>query len=144
MTARVALGALGVALTAYGGWLLVTRESDLLDVATWLVAGAVLHDAVLVPTVLVLGVVATRWLPWAARGPAAAGLVVLGSVTLLAVPVLGRFGARADNPTLLDRDYTAGWLVLAGLVLAGVVTATLVRSRLGARRVERGSNTRSG
>ena len=55
--------------------------------------------------------------------------MVLGSVTLLAVPVLGRFGARADNPTLLDRPYTAGWLLLAGLVLTSVVVATVVRAR---------------
>ena len=61
---------------------------------------------------------------------------MLGSVTLLAVPVLGRFGARADNPTLLDRDYIAGWLVLAGLVAVGVAAGTLVRSR----RVGRGGD----
>lgn len=144
MIARTGLGALGVALAAYGAWLLVTRESDLVDVATWLVAGAVLHDVVLVPVVLVLGAAATRWLPWAARGPAAVGLVVLGSATLFAVPVLGRFGAREDNPTLLDRDYTAGWFVLTGLVLVGVLAATLVRARAQARRVGEGSNTRSG
>ena len=52
-----------------------------------------------------------RGCPRSVRAPAAVALVVLGSVTLLAVPVLGRFGARPDNPTLLDRDYSAGWLV---------------------------------
>jgi hypothetical protein len=57
------------------------------------------------------------------------GLVVLGSVTLLAVPVLGRFGARDDNPTLLDRHYGTGWLVVAGLVVLAVAVAGLVRSR---------------
>jgi hypothetical protein len=35
------------------------------------------------------------------------------------VPTLGRFGATADNPTLLDRDYLAGWLVFAAIVVAG-------------------------
>ena len=54
---------------------------------------------------------------------------VLGPVTLLAVPVLGRFGERPDNPTLLDRDYTAGWLVLAGLTALTVAAAAVVRSR---------------
>ena len=62
------------------------------------------------------------------------GAVVLASVTLVAVPALGRFGARPDNPTLLDRRYLAGWLVVAGLVAVGVVVATFVRSRRGARR----------
>jgi hypothetical protein len=68
-------------------------------------------------------------LPRAARAPAVVGFVVLGTLTLLAVPVLGRFGARADNPTLLDRSYWAGWLVLAALTLVAVLAATLVRSR---------------
>jgi hypothetical protein len=75
------------------------------------------------PVVLLLVVVGGRLLPAAWRGPAAAGLVVLGSVTLLAVPVLGSFGARPDNPTLLDRDYWAGWAGIAGLTLLGTALA---------------------
>ena len=71
--------------------------------------------------------VGARVVPGGFRAPAAAGLVVLGTVTLLAVPVLGRFGARPDNPTLLDRHYTLGWLVLAAVVLLAVVVAGLVR-----------------
>jgi hypothetical protein len=126
---RYVLGATGAALGLYGAWLLLTRGHDLLDVVVWLVAGVVLHDAVLAVVTLVAGAVALRLLPAAARAPAVVGFVVLGPVTLLAVPVLGRFGARADNPTLLDRDYTAGWLVLAGLTVLAVVTAALVRSR---------------
>jgi hypothetical protein len=43
----------------------------------------------------------------------------------MAVPVLGRWGANADNPTILDRNYTLGWLVVASLVLAGVVAGVL-------------------
>ena len=78
-----------------------------------------LHDFVLVPLTLLLGLALIRLLPANLRAPVAGGLVVLGSVTLLAVPVLGRFGARADNPTLLDRDYAAGWLVVAGVTIAG-------------------------
>ena len=126
---RPALGAAGVAIAVYGGWLLVTRGRDHLDVAVWLAAGVLLHDAVLAVATLVLGAVATRLLPRPARAPAAVGLVVLGPLTLLAIPVLGRFGAREDNPTLLDRDYAVGWLLLAGLTTLAVLVATLVRSR---------------
>lgn len=126
---RTALGALGVAVAAYGGWLLVSRGHDLSEVALWLVAGVLLHDVALAAATLALGLVVVRWLPRPARAPAAAGLVVLGSATLIGVPVLGRFGARADNPTLLDRDYAAGWLALAGITLVAVVVAALVRSR---------------
>lgn len=126
---RVALGTLGLALAAYGAWLLVSRGHDLLDVAVWLVAGVVVHDAVLAGATLALGSLAVRLAPRVVRAPLAVGFVVLGSATLLTVPVLGRFGARADNPTLLDRDYTTGWLVLAGITLVAVVVSALVRSR---------------
>ncbi|MGZ4447494.1 MAG: hypothetical protein ACXVEC_12325 [Nocardioides sp.] len=128
---RRLLGALGALLAAYGVWLLLTREhgARLVGAGEWLVAGVLLHDAVLAPLVL-LGLVAGRRLvPVALRAPLVVGAVVLGSVTLLAVPVLGRFGARSDNPTLLDRDYTTGWLVLAGLVVAGVAVGAVARAR---------------
>lgn len=126
---RLALGAVGTVVAVYGGWLLVSRGRDLPNVLLWLAGGVLLHDVVLSLAVLALGAVALRVLPRAARAPAAVGFVVLGSVTLLAVPVLGRFGARPDNPTLLDRDYVAGWLVLAGLTTLAVAGAALVRSR---------------
>lgn len=126
---RLLLGIVGAAVVGYGGWLLVTREDDLVDVAVWLVAGVVLHDAVLALVTLALGALAVRLVPSAARAPVAVGFVVLGTATLFAVPVLGRFGARPDNPTLLDRNYWAGWLVLAGLTALAVVLAALVRSR---------------
>jgi hypothetical protein len=126
---RLALGAVGVLCGVYGGWLVVSRGHDLLNAVLWLAGGVLLHDAVLSLVVLTVGAVALRVVPRTARAPVAVGFVVLGSVTLLAVPVLGRFGARADNPTLLDRNYLAGWLVLAALTVLGVVAASLVRSR---------------
>jgi hypothetical protein len=56
--------------------------------------------------------------------------VVWGSVTVLAVPVLGRFGARDDNPTLLDRPYFVTWLVgCAVTVLLVGVTGAVRRQR---------------
>ena len=130
MTAtRLGLGAVGLAMGVYGAWLVLSRGHDLLDLVIWLGAGVVLHDAVLSMAVLATGALAMRALPRVARAPAAVGFVVLGSVTLFAIPVLGRFGARPDNPTLLDRHYWAGWLVLAALTALAVLTASLVRSR---------------
>ena len=126
---RAALGAVGVLLGLYGAWLLLSRGHDLWNVVVWLGGGVVLHDAVLSVALLVLGVLVVRVLPTVAQAPAVVGFVVLGSATLFAVPVLGRFGARPDNATLLDRNYVAGWLALAGITLVAVVTATLVRSR---------------
>jgi hypothetical protein len=65
---------------------------------------------------------------------------------VVAVPVLGRFGARPDNPTLLDRPYVLGWLVLAALTLLGAAGAVAVRGRLAgsARRTTKGGDDGSG
>lgn len=134
---RLALGALGVAVAAYGGWLLLSRQDGaaLLEVAIWFAVGVVVHDLLLAPVLGLVGLALPRLLPPTARGPVAAGAVVLGTVTLVAVPVLGRFGAVESNPTLLDRPYVAGWAVLAavvaGVVVAGVV-ARVWRGRLSA------------
>ncbi len=65
----------------------------------------VLHDFVLTVGVLVAGALSLRLLPEPAKAPAVVGMVVLGALTLVAFPVLGGFGARDDNPTLLDRPY---------------------------------------
>jgi hypothetical protein len=129
---RWLLGATGLALVGYGGWLLLTRGHDLLGVdglLAWLVAGVLVHDGVLAVLSVALGMLAVRVAPPAGRAPLAVGFVVLAPLTLLAVPVLGRFGARADNPTLLDRPYVAGWLAIAGLAVVVIAVAALVRSR---------------
>jgi len=131
---RVLLLGLGVLMGVYGAWLLLSRQDTDGNLAAglWLASGVVLHDLLLVPVVLLVMGVGSRVLPTAWRAPVAIGVVVLGSVTLLAVPVLGRFGARDDNATLLDRSYGTGWMVLAALVAVLVVVASLVRSRRGA------------
>ena len=130
MRFRLLIGLLGVAVTAYGAWLLLAEDlPDLVHTAIWLVAGVVIHDFVLVPLSLLAGWIAARLLPPRPRGPAVAGLIVLGTLTLLAVPVLGGWGANTDNPTILDRDYLAGWSVVAAVIGLVVVTSVLVPGR---------------
>ena len=134
MRARFLIGLLGVAAAAYGLVLLISHgPHDLVAAVIWLAAGVVLHDFVLVPLTLGVCWLAMRVVSPGRRPPLAAGLLVLGALTVLAIPVLGRFGARPDNPTLLDRNYTAGWLVVAGLTLAAVVAGLVVRARTGRR-----------
>jgi len=88
----------------------------------------VLHDFVLVPVTLLLGLALIRLLPANLRASVAGGLVVLGTVTLMAVPVLGGWGANADNPTILDRNYPVGWLVVAGVTMLVVVMTIVLRA----------------
>ena len=130
MRLRVLLAGLGVLVGGYGAFLLLSRQDpdQLLNAALWLVSGVVLHDFVLAPLVLGLVVVGARLVPAVGRAPVAAGLVVLGTATVFAIPVLGTFGQRSDNPTLLDRDYLRGWLVFAALTVA-VSTYAALRAR---------------
>ncbi|WP_051552030.1 hypothetical protein [Nocardioides sp. URHA0020] len=133
---QVVVAALGVVVGGFGAWLLLSRQDldQLGNAAVWLAAGVILHDGVLAFATLLVAAFVLPLLPRAARAPAVVGLVVLGATTLLAVPVLGRFGARPDNDTLLDRNYVAGWLVLAAITLVAVVVASVLRSRAGGTR----------
>lgn len=127
---RLALLVLGLAAGTYGGWrLLDLGWANTRATLVWLVGGVVLHDGVFAPLVLVVTVVAVRVLPPDRLAPGVVALVVLVPVTLLAIPELGRLGARADRPTLLDRDYWLGWSLLVTLVVVAVAAGTLVSTR---------------
>jgi hypothetical protein len=143
VTARlqVATGVVGVAMAAYGAVrLLDLGWANTRDTLTWLVGGVVLHDGVFAGLTLAVAVVAVRLVPRDRLAPLVVGLVVLVPTTLLAIPELGRFGARSDNATLLDRHYWLGWFALAALVLVGVLAGILRSSYAGrARRRPAGS-----
>lgn len=120
MTARGVLLVTGCLAAGYGVTLLLGNGwSDVVAAGIWLAAGVFLHDAVLAPVTIGLGALALgRW-----RAPLAMGLVLLGTLTLVAVPVLSGQGERPDNPTLLDRNYVAGWCVVAAVVAVAVLVA---------------------
>lgn len=129
---RVLLGCLGVVVGGYGGWLLLTTQDRTAVVAAgvWLVAGVVLHDAVLAPVLVVLGWFAVRALPRPAAAGAVVGLVAFGPIALVAVPVLVRPTEPGIYPTLLPRDYPLGLLevAVASLGLAVLVALVVLRS----------------
>ncbi len=131
---RLVLGLAGAAGAAYGLWLLLGQPLDrLVAVAVWAGGAVVAHDALLAPVVVVLGVLAATRAPGWLRVPLLRLLVVLGPLTLVAIPVLGRFGAKPDNPSLLDRPYWAGYL--------GIVAVAVFLSALDAARRRRTSAT---
>jgi hypothetical protein len=125
---RAALGTFGVAAIGYGGLVLLTTVSAW-QVAPWIVVPVLLHDLIVAPLIVAVVWLGSRVLPPYARTPAVFGFVVSGSMTLVALSVLGRNGASTDNPSLLNRNYLAGWLI------ALVVTWTFVAVVVAARRV---------
>ena len=140
MRTRLLIGALGVAMGAFGALRFLQLDlPDIVDAVLWLAGGVVLHDAIVAPLTIALTVLATRVVPSRARVRVTVALVVLATVTVTAIPVLGRFGARPDNPTILPRHYVLGWLVFVVLVLIVTLLVGPV-TRLVRRRAEPGSH----
>ncbi|WP_329124392.1 hypothetical protein [Streptomyces sp. NBC_01353] len=129
MRARYVCGALGVALMALGA-VLVVRTGTAWDVAVWLVGAIVLHDGVIAPLVLAVGLLIAAA---PARGAVRGGLIVAGCLTLVALPLMVRPGAP-PNPTALPLDYVRNWLVLMGVVAVGAGALVVVRRVLQRRR----------
>lgn len=125
MTAvRAALFAVGAAIAGWGGYLLLDSGLDnIIPAVTWVVGGVIAHDAVLAPLTLAVVFTAGRLAPRWLAGPAAVALIVVGTVTVVAIPVLSGQGERTDNPTLLDRDYWGGWVLLVATAVVAVALA---------------------
>jgi hypothetical protein len=132
MRFRLVLGAVGVAMGAFGLLRFLQHDfGDSVNAVLWLVGGVVVHDGIIAPLTLGLTLLGTRLLPRRARVVTGMGLVVLLTVTATAIPVLGSWGARPDNPTLLDRHYIVGWCAFAAVVLLGsLVSLTPLWRRL--------------
>jgi hypothetical protein len=135
--ARIVLVVVGVLVIAFGAYVMVTtvRPNRIWGLATWLLGAVVLHDAILSPFVVAVGLLLRRTgrtiRVWALVVVQAA--VVLGSV--LALVVLPEIAAKhhgQKNPTVLPFDYGARLLVVEGvllLVVVAVLVIAVVRER---------------
>ena len=119
---RGLIGLAGVVIAVVGVLKVVDGGSaTVVETLRWFVGGTLLHDAVLGPVIVVLGALAVPRVPAWARMPLVTGVIVLGTTTVAVFPMLAGFVAISDNPTLLDRNYSAGWWALAALTAVGVV-----------------------
>lgn len=124
---RVLVGVAGVALMGVGSSLLM-GVGDLTGVLVWLGGAVVLHDALIAPLVLLVGLVLVRG---GVRGPVRGALMVSGALTMVALPVLLRPG-RPANSSVLPLDYSRNWLI--ALVAVTTVTALVLAARRFAHR----------
>ncbi len=118
---RGLVGLAGVVIAVVGVLKVLDRGSaTVIEALKWFVGGTLLHDAVLAPIVVLLGALAVPRVPTWARMPLVTGVIVLGTTSVAVFPMLTGFGAISDNPTLLDRNYAAGWWALAALTGLGM------------------------
>lgn len=112
---RAVLLLTGFVVGLYGLWLIWEFPiSTIIQLAVWGGIAVVVHDFVFAPLAALLGfagrkLVRGRW--WK---PVTVTALCTAVLALLAIPVYSRPGARADNPTVLDRNYPLGlWIAIA-------------------------------
>jgi hypothetical protein len=122
---RAGLVVSGVAVAGYGGWLLWPQ---LPAAWTWLVAGPILHDAIVAPTVAIAGLALGRLIPDPTRRAwVTAGLAISAVLLIVAIPLLWRPQPAPLNPGLHDRDFLKGLIVALLAVWAGVLVGAASR-----------------
>lgn len=115
---RIAFAVAGGLLLALGLFRLVTELDlgDLVALLLWLVVAVLLHDALIAPLTVGVGVVLTR-LPARGRRYVQGALIVAALVTVIAIPLIARPGTPPVVKTLLLRDYAGNLAILLGLVV---------------------------
>lgn len=125
---------LGLPLLAYGlrGVMIDAERTHPAELGRWIVGAAVVHDVLIVPVVLTVGVALRRWCPAGLWPSVRWALFTSAVLTALAWPFIRGYGRRSSIPSLLPRNYAAGllaalaavWLTAALWALAGHVRRT--------------------
>ena len=123
--------AVGWAVIGWGVYGIFSNRLDTrpANLAKFVVGGALLHDLLVAPVVLLAGVLIARAVPARARGPVQAALVVSAIVALFAWPLVRAYGLAANNPTSLPHNYGLNLLFVLGAVWAVTAGAVLLKSR---------------
>jgi hypothetical protein len=135
---RLGLLAVGLALMAFGAFtgLITVPSSQWLSAAIWLAGGVAVHDAVLAPLAVVIGVVVLPRVPQTWRVPLRGGALGAGVLAVFAVAVTaGAAGRRNDSVVPVDPAISLP--VAAAVLLAAVGLGILVERRRVNRRIAR-------
>ncbi len=126
--------ALGVPIIGWGirGILADSDDTHPAELGRWIVGSAVVHDALAVPLVLAVAVVARRIVPRSAWPGTRWALATTAVLTVVAWPFVRGYGRSAGNPSLLPRNYAIGLATTVALVwTAGFMLAAVARTRAG-------------
>jgi hypothetical protein len=130
--------AAGWALIAWGvrGALHHRIDTRPAQLARFFVGGALIHDMLFAPLVLLAGVVVSRLAPRRWRAYVQAALLVSGLLVLFTLPEVRDYARVLHNPTSLPHNYTVNLLVVVAvvwLVTTGLAIGAAWRQRRQAR-----------
>jgi energy-coupling factor transporter transmembrane protein EcfT len=122
----VAIGAITI------GYAVLSTFTDpdvkLLGVLIFLAAVLVLHDGILLPITIGVGVLFGR-LPLPARVPVRVAALISLPITIVALPLVLGYGRSPDNPSILPLHYGRGLLVTLAVIWVPTVVITAIRLR---------------
>jgi hypothetical protein len=132
---RIILVVAGVALGLFGILRLTTEVplANLLWLIIWLAAAVAIHDGILSPFVVGLGWLLRRLVPDRARRHLQFALIMIGLVTVIALPMIYLRGSQPAVKALLLRNYGANLALIVGLI--AVVTLIIYAIRVARDRV---------
>ena len=130
---------MGFWISAGAGWVVIlvalqgilsnridTRPASL---ARFVVGGALLHDLVVAPLVLLLAFIVVKLAPPRARPVLQAALIVTAAIALFAFPLVRGYGRAARNPTSLPHNYALNLVVVLAAVWSVAAAALVLRLR---------------
>jgi hypothetical protein len=103
-----------------------TRPGSL---ARFVIGGALLHDVLVAPLVLLLALLVVKLVPAPVRSIVQGTLVVTAVVALFSYPLVRGYGLAARNPTSLPHNYALNLTVVLGVVWAIAAAVLVVRLR---------------
>ena len=128
--------AAGWALILWGvrGALLHRVETHPPELVRYLLGGALVHDLVVAPLVLLIGLGLARAVPARWRSYVQVGAVITACLALFSYPLVRGFGHVHRNPTSLPYNYAANLAIVLGVVWLTIAVVAVVATAKARRR----------
>lgn len=127
---RIILAIAGIGLGLFGVFRLVTEipVHSLLALVLWMLAALAIHDGLLSPAVVAVSSLLRRYVPDRGRRFIQIALIMIGAVTVIAIPMIYLRGSQPSVKALLLRNYGANLTLLIAII--AVVTLALYGVRV--------------